>query len=346
MHNITRTALAVVLTVGGMAALTACSESAPGATNFDTATGKHTPVDWSSNHGSTYVQYQKQCQECHGADLAGGSSKVSCFTAVCHAFGPHQMPFRQVSSHTKNVATSECAVCHGAAFAGGKVAPSCNTCHVRLAPGAPPLRDTCVSCHTAGATGPDGSSFPNRSGAHPRHFTRTANISCGICHYNAGTGTPNHGSSLTVRFPAAINVPGKIAAYDQQNRRCSNVSCHGGITTIRWGIDRLQTDTSGCTTCHRSGAGDASAPFNSYSSGEHTRHVGFGLKCIDCHDVRVMYPATPPSHFSNLTTGRLELVPRFTLRTSLQYQGNFNTCTPGSPSRYSFNQCHPGKDWR
>lgn len=367
----TRSVLAILLCAVSLAALAACGKTAPGATNFDPATGKHSPADWSTNHGATYILYKQQCQQCHGADLRGGTSQVSCFTTSCHAIGPHAK-MNTFKHYTTLNFTTLCTPCHGAAFQGGKAAPACGKCHTNLAISSdgsspvPPVRGQCTSCHTrvdstGKLTGPSGAIYPNRSGAHPRHLgaypgsDRVKNITCDLCHLNGGSETANHGSRLTVAFPTEISVRGQIATYDQVSKRCNNVSCHGGILTPRWGIDRLQTDSSGCTSCHRNGAGDPLAPYNSYSSGRkslnyenrrsHAIHVEVArMLCIDCHNVSALYTTPDAAHFWNLTTGRLELQPRNTLRSDLNYQGDFNTCTPSGS--YSFTPCHGGRTWR
>lgn len=323
----TRKVFAAILLVSGLA-LAGCGKSAPGAPNFDPATGKHTPVDWASNHGTTYVQYQKQCQNCHGKDFLGGTSQVSC--GECHLL-PHAVPFIHFSSHTKVLAlqnnTNLCTPCHGSAFQGGKVAPACGKCHTNLPIGGDlsssvPKPGECTSCHDK-VTGPDGNIFPNRSGAHQRHFSRVnANLSCQDCHLGGGSDTANHGSILTVKFPATLNVPGTAATYNTITKQCSNVACHGGKSTPGWGVGHFNT-ASACNSCHADGKGNPLAPYNSYSSGHHGIHATLG--CTVCHDMT--YGA--PGHFSNMTTHKLELSPVLTLKAGFGYNSGSQSCAAG-----------------
>jgi predicted CxxxxCH...CXXCH cytochrome family protein len=341
----TRSAIAVVLLAGGLACLSACGKAAPGATNFDPATGKHTPADWATNHGSAYARYQKQCQNCHGADLKGGTSGMAC--DKCHGL-PHGA---QYPAHA-NADTNLCKSCHGTNFQGGITAPACNRCHTQLAPAAVPVPGACASCHTynnsAGDhTGPSGAIYPNRSGAHLRHFANSHNgFSCPACHLGGGSGTANHGTSLTVAFPTNLSMPGAAATYDSTSKRCANVSCHGGITTPGWGVDHFVT-AAGCGNCHASGKGVAHPAFNSYSSGAHSKHVGLML-CSACHDTAILNAGIGgATHFSNMTSSAFNLSPAATLKSTLNYATVPGSCTITDPALYGGIACHgTGNRWR
>lgn len=75
------------------------------------------------------------CKNCHGQDLLGGISKVSCY--ACHALYPHGpgwYPAEQGKTfHGRYVETSgpaSCKPCHGSDFGGGFSEVSCtNACH-------------------------------------------------------------------------------------------------------------------------------------------------------------------------------------------------------------------------
>lgn len=324
----TRTVFATMFLVSGLAALAGCGKSAPGAPNFDPATGKHTPVDWASNHGTTFIQYRSQCQNCHGLNLLGGTSGVSC--DKCHQ-APHPK-FFALSSHARlqplQNTTNNCTPCHGDAFQGGKTAPACSKCHVQLIT---PVRGECVSCH--GKNGPDGTTEPNVAGAHPAHLAH--NLACDVCHKDGGPGKPNHGTIIQVQFSSAVNLkPGTTAAvYEPTTRTCSNVSCHGGIIAPNWRTGNIDAN-SACVSCHNlvnTTSGQGRNAYNSYSSGHHAQH-NFG--CINCHDIAKLNPGTQPAHFSNLLTHTLELSPASTLKDI--YNGSAQTClTPTA------NGCHP-----
>src|SRR5450631_1382477 len=122
-------------------------------------TGKH-PADWVATHwfglqttaklsaknsakvvAATIDLGKSTCTQCHGADLLGGISKVSCFSAAigaqaCHAEGPnlgHGSGWSQPSQHGRlgamatpaaSAGFAYCTKCHGSSFQGAN-AGSC-----------------------------------------------------------------------------------------------------------------------------------------------------------------------------------------------------------------------------
>ncbi|MCC7262100.1 MAG: hypothetical protein IT369_06220, partial [Candidatus Latescibacteria bacterium] len=87
------------------------------------------------------------CQSCHGADYAGGFTKVSCLQ--CHSDAAkgeiHPAGWASLSTgqflHAAALKqngddTSSCQSCHGADYAGGSAKVSCLTCHTNAATGA------------------------------------------------------------------------------------------------------------------------------------------------------------------------------------------------------------------
>lgn len=116
------------------------------------AAGQH-PATWLFDHRAAFLTNQSQCSQCHGSDLHGGISKVSCFTPLfngqaCHAGGPsgHPAGWREPSAHGAAAKSqpgiesgfSNCQSCHGANFTGGAAGVSCflastatGPCHVR-----------------------------------------------------------------------------------------------------------------------------------------------------------------------------------------------------------------------
>jgi len=140
------------------------------------------------------------CAECHGADLSGGISKVSCFgnPAGCH----HGPVTGWAAPQTHGAAAKQepgssgfrtCQICHGTGFSGGGSGVSCFVCHTVNAPHAQaPWRGTgvthvdtaggnapvCAQCHFAGSPiNPAGHPFePAEAGAEPGCFNNT------LCH--------------------------------------------------------------------------------------------------------------------------------------------------------------------
>ncbi|MDD2898097.1 MAG: hypothetical protein PHI31_05225 [Desulfuromonadaceae bacterium] len=123
-----------------------CSKAGDNTVILD-ATGKH-PTGWAvatigGNHPAAFISSPDTCKECHGTDLRGGVSTVSCFSQdrngiTCHAQGPSGHPTGWSSptahgTHAKAPAAGAdgmmfCAKCHGADYTGG-IGKSCMTCH-------------------------------------------------------------------------------------------------------------------------------------------------------------------------------------------------------------------------
>src|SRR5512143_2066920 len=90
--------IAVAITVWG------CSSPNSNTPVLDSS-GKHV-ADWIVGHRASYVGNPKGCVGCHGSDLLGGISRVSCFSSdfngqACHASGPvgHPAGWRDPSLH-------------------------------------------------------------------------------------------------------------------------------------------------------------------------------------------------------------------------------------------------------
>lgn len=334
-------------------ALWGCGKANDAAPAIDSS-GKH-PAGWTTNHGASYGQVQAQCRQCHGNDLTGGVTSVSCFTAsrgaqICHSTGPHVVPW--LAHNTQTNLTNNCVPCHGINFGGGTVAPPCTKCHILLTPGTVPVLGQCDTCH---GFPPNGAVFPNISGSHRKHTADGLN-SCAYCHNGGGSGNPNHGNRQTLSFQSVYNVRGGTAVMNP-DFSCSGVSCHGGIRTLVWGSGHFDTLLN-CEQCHASGKGLAAPPYNSYSSGKttvdypagvHAAHMGFGMHCYDCHNMTATSGAN--SHFSNMATPAFELEPRLTIRADTGYPGAgpAASCLPGltpPAGRYTIGVCHTTKSWR
>ena len=80
------------------------------------------------------------CQQCHAADLSGGTAGESC--VKCHSsIGVHQDGIKNPSSdnfHAKflfnnGLMMNECSECHGENYEGGFSTPTCQNCHKGIA---------------------------------------------------------------------------------------------------------------------------------------------------------------------------------------------------------------------
>ena len=287
-----------------LAALFACSNGSSSAPSMTDAAGKHVVslgyTNWVQQHwvvykqlngGSSDVTSLTQCSECHGADLSGGSAKVSCFTASfegtsCHAnadgtlghpsdWGDNTAP---VNFHGKVVKGSttlaaDCGLCHATVQNGVSVstAPSCfatdqaMACHFA----SPSANSTaCISCHSASPTGPGAfgpvTVRPNLAGTHAEHISNL-HIGCNACHWKGGSGTTNHAVNSTFKNNVVyLNLStGYLAEsgtyqFNPGTGVCSAVACHGGIDTPSWYGGTFSADPVGqtqqastCKSCHQ-----------------------------------------------------------------------------------------------
>ena len=170
-----------------------------GGTHASTAT-----QDYIANNGSS------GCAECHGSDLKGGISGVSCFTPAsgCH-HGPvpgwvASAPAAQQHGVSAKKAPgssgfASCQICHGSAFSGGGANISC--------------MNNGALCH--GAVASPHAPRPWLGGVYTHTNTDTANAPvCAQCHY---PNSPNNPADHPATPAPAGTAPG---CYN-------NTLCHG-----------------------------------------------------------------------------------------------------------------------
>lgn len=299
-------------------------------------------------HGPVARQNLRSCQACHGQpgisgtnpryNLPIGSLPNGCET--CHPiraghpapWANHRLATIETVSGTEKI--SMCDICHGISLAGGS-GPKCSKCHTLLALGVIPKAGECVSCHGKPPNGAPGSALPNIPGAHVKH-SNLANVTgvCDSCHNGAGTTTSLHfNGTVDVNFLSAYNAKSGTATYNSATMTCSNVSCHGGITTPPWRTGSIAISTN-CISCHSFGRGQ----FNSYSSGKHYYHRtrSIVIDCTDCHDAAVKLPL---KHYVGLNTPQFEGNPADTIRDDVHYDPVQHTCSP-TPGHFSIGVCH------
>ena len=254
---------------------------------------------------------KSSCTECHGSDLTGGISRVSCFA---NAAGCHHGPIAgwvAVSPAAQNHGVSakkapgssgfaSCRICHGSGFSGGGADVSCFTCHGVSAPHAPkPWRASagstythtntdpanapvCALCHFPGSPNnpADHPDIPAAAGTPPGCFNST------LCHGTAGAPHPVGNPAWVTTPPAAQphgdaakTTPGSTAgfAYCQV--------CHGTGTTSPANFGGGSSAVS-CYTCHGVSAPHAPAPWRA-SAGSAYDHTGTDTAnapvCYQCH---------------------------------------------------------------
>ena len=145
-------------------------------------------ADTGGSHHGVFLSAPSSCYECHGKDLMGGISKVSCFSAsrdgiTCHAGGPsgHPAGWSNPDVHGKAAKAlsaglrgfAHCQVCHGTDFSGGIAKTTClNT----------------AGCHGASIFSPHSPSpwrDINTTGARTHASTDASNAAaCAGCHLN------------------------------------------------------------------------------------------------------------------------------------------------------------------
>lgn len=303
-------------------------------------------------HGTAAKSDFVYCQSCHGTSGGPGSNprfnvrigslKEGC--EDCHKPFTAHPPLSGSTSGWREHSSAgsmgnNCTLCHGVDLTGaGGVGPGCNSCHTKMPLGTVPMIGACVSCH---ANPPR-----DRSPVFGNHSTHNALTGvkkvCRTCHEGAGNGTTKHNDGTKdVSFAVAYNAKTGVATRNVDGS-CSNVSCHGGITTPAWG----GALASGCQSCHTEGTALNNPQYNSYYSGRHTKHlVDFGLQCADCHDMTVAVGGA--KHFSGLGTSGFELAPSATIKVP-GYTSTTPSCSPGqvpAAGTYSIGRCHDNKDW-
>jgi predicted CxxxxCH...CXXCH cytochrome family protein len=358
-----------------VAALAACSGKSADAPAMIDSNGKH-PGNWIGQHWAAYEQANggkktisanTSCSECHGSDLSGGISKVSCFSASmngmsCHpdrVFGhpadwanPLKSGFHGLSFNSNldstglgNAINTSCAPCHSTDSAADKVAgsPSCLSSDPKWAischSGNP--KNGCSSCHGLPPSGAVGSAAPNRAGAHAAHLALNG-VTCSTCHVSYGPGSQQHATArFTNHSTAYVKLTSLYYAesgtYNFIGGKCSAISCHGGQTTPDWNTGTINVG-SDCVKCHQQ-QDPMNPQYNSFYSGNyqtvnlHQYHLALtGVVCTDCHNPVKMGNSY---HFAALNTPAFEFPASYTLGGNNTKVSNYDVST-GSCT----NTCH------
>jgi len=374
----------MISTALALAALIACGKESGSAPAMIDAAGKHTVAsgytNWVQQHwvdyrqangGSNAVSPGTGCSECHGADLSGGISGVSCFSSAfsvngvnmsCHPNGDHTLGHPSSWSDPTSTGFHAAAVFNGTAVRGSSAletdcglchatdrdvtrlgsVPSCLSsdpkwgiaCHVS----SPAVNaQGCISCHGAPPSGPNGSQVPNRGGAHTAHTG--LGLGCKTCHTGGGTGTARHGVGAGIAYlNLSTGYKSESGTFSFVAGSCSGVACHGGQPTPNWVGGSLDA-TRDCTSCHAQ-ANPLLPQYNSFFSGQHQFHLsdpnGPHLACTDCHN-----PVLMTSHFTGLATPGFEGDPKTTLNANLNYVTNSAGVWSCTVSCHFFNGNNP-----
>jgi predicted CxxxxCH...CXXCH cytochrome family protein len=364
----------VALTLAALAACSGGNDSAPAV--IDVA-GKHAVApsytSWVQQHwveykkangGSSDLSSATSCSQCHGSDLLGGTSKVSCFSTSfkdshgnvvsCHPNGDRTLGHPASWSDPTNAEFHGKASFNGELVLGSaKLGTSCGLCHATDADvvrqgSAPSCLSTalsiachasspavnpqgCVSCHAvATPAGPNGASAPNRQGGHTVHLA--LGIGCRACHTNGGSGTAQHGIGVGRAYlNLSTGYKAQSGAFSYAAGKCSSVACHGGQQSPDWygtvGLD-LSVD---CESCHAL-ANPVLPQYNSYFSGFRN---GSGP---NLHQLHLNGPngftigcttchTQMAGHLGNLVTPGFEVPAVQTLSSALNYVSATGSCT-------------------
>ncbi len=273
--------------------------------------GSHTStatLDYIANGGIS------GCAQCHGSDLSGGISNVSCFSDT--ATGCHHVtgagapvwsnPLAHGAAAKKAPGSSgfaSCQICHGRDFSGGGTGIACADCHGpahplpwRVANGSTFDHNTtntanapvCFGCHADSPAGnpnnPHRPPTPAAAGTPPGCFNGT------MCHNQPGA--PHPVGAAWVTPPPAAQPHGNDAKAAPAGATgfayCQD--CHGTGTTppANFGGGSSGVD---CYLCHGVSAPHAPAPWRT-SAGSTYNHTSADPAnapvCQQCH-----FPGSP-----------------------------------------------------
>ena len=236
--------------------------------NLVDAQGNHAP-DFLSTHPARALPDGDLCTECHGDDLRGGISGVSCFSASrngvgCHANGP---AFHPASWLNKTAGPGF----HGAAYMGNALIRglACTGCHE-------PATSfyNCLECHfNEGGTQrvPTGSAYVHGSiGGHaafgPLDAPNATTSVCINCH-----ATNNRFGHMPQPFCHNCHSP---APPSYHPAGWASPDSHG---TAAKAAPSLSSGLENCRSCHGS----------NFSGGS------VGISCFPCHGVNAPHSPAP-----------------------------------------------------
>lgn len=305
-------------------ALVACGEGSSNAPKVD-SNGKH-PANWAAQHGSIASTSSSSCTECHGADLAGGITRVGCFSTS-------QTAYNGFACHATNpLVNTGCNSCHGIP-PNGSAAPNRASAHaVHLAL----TGVTCASCHAGAGSG-------------------TAN--------HAKTTATGGIAGATVSFTENLKAKTISTTYgfDPATGSCSGIICHGGQTTPSWRTGSIEV-ANDCLSCHELGSAPVpqntvpTPQHNSFYSGNisfngglsqvnlHRLHIGLidsATACASCHNTVPL----SAQHFVGLTTLALEGTAASTIGGGSTLITGYTPSSASAPSGTCTTVCHAVRNW-
>jgi hypothetical protein len=259
------------------------------------------------------------CGACHGPDLSGGISNVSCYQnpAGCH-HGPvsgwvatppatqeHGVSAKQPAG---NAGFASCQICHGVTFAGGGSQVPCFTCHGVNAPHParpwigspyshtntdPSNASICRQCHYPGSPNNPANhpATPAAAGTPPGCFNNT------LCHGEAAAPHPvGNAWAPPAPAPEPHGIDAKAAPGATTGFAYCQI-CHGTGTNFAGGSSGVSCSNNPNAGCH--GSTVASPHPSSWLPGDTYVHTdtdqGNASVCAYCHLNGANSPIAPPS---------------------------------------------------
>lgn len=316
------------------AGLWSCSKGNQGAPTLNSS-GKH-PADWvvatsGGNHPASYLLSPGQCFECHGKDLAGGISKVSCFSSDrnglgCHAIGPqgHPVNFKLPENHGSR-AKSVVGGVNGLAF--------CKNCHGNDFRGAGSAKKDCIGCHqlTTPTTMAPHAPQPWLAGTTSHSNTDQSNAAaCAQCH--------TAGANLRAQFKLPSYAGGTPGCFN--NTLCHGVVGHSDDARQPW----KNAENHGAAAKGDPSKGDGLAVCKS-CHGQALTGTGSAVSCFSCHATAPHSPKPWRRTITN-TTGRIhtDANPQNAAACAGCHINNQRLTTPvavtGTPGCFDNSMCH------
>ncbi|HUJ18145.1 MAG TPA: CxxxxCH/CxxCH domain-containing protein [Nitrospirota bacterium] len=202
MSPIRKMKIAIPLLFMGLLITAGCSGKGNASSPFDADSGQH-PVGWlPSGHATAAKANEDSCMGCHGSDLSGGITGVSCLS--CHVNGS---PFT----------LTDCTSCHGNP-PNGNASPNTTGAHdMRTGHFAPSviLPDGCNTCHNGAGSGTT------------KHDNGTVDVSLmSLYSSHNGTATYNNGDGTcsNVSCHGGQTTPNWMTGFIDVTTQCTQ--CH------------------------------------------------------------------------------------------------------------------------
>lgn len=217
----------------------------------------------------TLLNDKTQCQRCHGDDLRGGRSGISCYSSTCHADYPHPGNWGFPVNHGPRAygnLKSGCATanCHGVDFNGSPNAPSCLPCHNNAFPHLEPRWMTPDPQTRAAQDRDDGfhgdhfiraiqrGEVADCTGCHGAAYDRNlGGDSCIDCHTRGVTHLPRVNEGVQIPWSSGLGHGAFYTSGGFSSEEAPCGRCHGAVVDFADAQDRaLLNGQSDCYRCH------------------------------------------------------------------------------------------------